>query len=176
MLLRVFTVEFPMGSDPLAVLTSAQKMASFVCVASLLPLMTGLYFVVLMSDSESLHTTSTKLIAAIIAAVCTRPALGACDRLFRFSANQEASRLTKSQSRNDMLYAGAALSRGLDIADLQALLYLLCYTYYANLTMLYLLRYTYFAILTMRYLPCDTYHAILTMRYLRDELHLPDLR
>lgn len=122
----MFFVEYAEREDPLRVLTGMQKAAAAACVVLLQVFFCGLYFLANMSDSSSLHASSTIAVAGIIAASFARPALGACDKVFRYSAQKMSSRLSQGHARNDLLYAGASLHCALDLIDMQSALEIWC--------------------------------------------------
>ena len=98
------------------------------CVVLLQLLLTGVFFRVMMSESDWLYSTSTSLAAAFLAALLAWPMSRGCEKLFWCSRLQQQSRLRlakrsnpHARSQNEITHRGAALSCTLDLIDLKCL-------------------------------------------------------
>ena len=98
------------------------------CVVSLQLLLTGVFFRVMMSESDWLYSTSISLAAAFLAALLAWPMSRGCEKLFWCSRVQQQSRLRiakrsnpHARSQNEITHRGAALSCTLDLIDLKCL-------------------------------------------------------
>ena len=128
-MLRLFFVEFEDDEDPLRVPTNVEKVMAGTCVVSLQLLFTGLFFRIVMSESDWLYTSSASLMVAFLAALFAWPLSRVCERLFWRSRVKQQSHLQLAlrstphgRSQNEVAYRGAALSCILDLIDMHSLL------------------------------------------------------
>jgi len=119
MLVRLFFMDFKNGDDPILVLTTPMKISSIAVVLHVQAVITALYFIIVLGDDPSLHTTTTSLVAGLLAAALARPLLEVCDSWFKFCMVGYASRLRQGRAHNDLLHAGAALHWSLHMVDVQ---------------------------------------------------------
>ena len=134
-MLRLFFVELEDDEDPdveksMRVPANVEKVMASTCVVLLQLLFTGLFFRIVMSESDWLYTSSASLMAAFLAALFAWPLSRMCEKLFSCSRVKQQCHLrlaTRStphgRSQNEIAHRGAALSCTLDLIDLLSLMH-----------------------------------------------------